>query len=177
MAAAGNQCCSGWKSLSACGRFLRQAAVRRLVVVDPAAPAARVIPKESVVKNAMRRAALVSMLAIAPVASFAQQANNNGALTRAQVRQEMIDLESVGYDPASANQNTYPQDVQAATQRLEQKRANEARLAQQKAGQAAPQTGASSGYGAQPAPAEASGGPAKQPAKPMPGSHDLYSHH
>jgi hypothetical protein len=83
---------------------------------------------ESQVKNAMLRAALVSMMAIAPAMSFAQSVNN-GPVTRAQVIQELIDLESVGYNPASANDATYPEDVQKAMRLLAEKRANEARLA------------------------------------------------
>jgi hypothetical protein len=99
--------------------------------------AARVISKESSVKNATLQATLIGMLAVVPALSFAQQTRNNDALTREQVRQELIELESIGYNPASANQATYPQDVQDAMRRLAQKRANDARLAQQKGEDAA----------------------------------------
>ena len=131
-------------------------------------------------KNAMLRTALVAMLVITPAVSFAQQ-SNSGPLTRAQVRQELIDLESVGYQPASANDVTYPQDVQAAMQRLAQKRADEARVAQQQQQQQQPQqNGAqvaqSSGYGAQPPAASASGGPV-EPVRPSQIDRSLYSHH
>ena len=130
-------------------------------------------------KNAMLRTALVSMLVLAPVVSFAQQAGN-GSLTRAQVRQELVDLESVGYNPASANDVTYPQDVQAAMQRLAQKRANEARVAQQQQNGAQPQNGAQaeqSGYGEQPPTASASGGPAAPAVRAQQIDRSLYGHH
>lgn len=122
-------------------------------------------------KNAMLCTALVSMLAVAPAASFAQQATGGG-LTRAQVRQELIDLESVGYRPASANQVTYPQDVQAAMQRLADKRANDARIAQQNGGHLE-----QSGYGDEPAAPSASGGPVQQDAATTRSARSLYSHH
>nr|WP_090551353.1 DUF4148 domain-containing protein [Paraburkholderia caballeronis] len=127
----------------------------------------------------MLRTALVSMLVLAPAVSFAQQAGN-GSLTRAQVRQELVDLESVGYNPASANDVTYPQDVQAAMQRLAQKRANEARVAQQQQNGAQPQNGAQaeqSGYGEQPPTASASGGPATPAVRAQQIDRSLYGHH
>lgn len=98
----------------------------------------------------MLRAALVSMMAIVPAISFAQSAQNE-PVTRARVLQEIVDLESVGYNPAVPNNATYPQDIQDAMQRLAQKRANEARLAHD-------QQVAQSGSGAQPEPATESGG-------------------
>ncbi|PVX71255.1 uncharacterized protein DUF4148 [Paraburkholderia unamae] len=113
---------------------------------------------ESTVKNAMVRTALVSMMAIVPAMSFAQSvSNNNGPVTRAQVVQELIDLESVGYNPASANDVTYPEDAQRAMRLLAEKRAKEARLAQerQQQGQVA-----QSGYGAPPAANGEAGAPA-----------------
>ncbi|MBB2928930.1 hypothetical protein FHX59_003361 [Paraburkholderia silvatlantica] len=115
------------------------------------------------VKNAMLRAALVAMMAIVPALSFAQSSStHNGPVTRAQVLQELIDLESVGYRPASANDATYPEDVQSAMRRLAEKRANEARLAQEQIAQ--------SGYGAPPAPnAEASAPAAVSGSEPPPG--------
>ncbi len=74
-------------------------------------------------------AAAVVMLA-APALSFAQA--SYGPLTRAQVVQELVDLESVGYQPSRGNESTYPDDIQAAQQRLAEKR-----LAARKAGEAA----------------------------------------
>lgn len=118
------------------------------------------------VKNAMLRAALVSMMAIVPAVSFAQSAGtHNGPVTRAQVLQELVDLESVGYNPASANDAAYPEDVQNAMRRLTEKRANEARLAQQQVAQ--------SGYGA---PA-AQNGEAGTPAAVSGSEPPAYRHH
>ncbi|AOJ04349.1 MULTISPECIES: DUF4148 domain-containing protein [Burkholderia] len=61
-----------------------------------------------------------ALVLAAPVVSFAQSAN--GSLTRAQVIQELADLESVGYQPSRGNETTYPDDIQAAQRRLEAKR-------------------------------------------------------
>lgn len=104
------------------------------------------------------------MIAIAPAISFAQSVHN-GPVTRAQVLQELIDLESVGYHPAMANEVNYPENVQAAMRRLEARRASEARLAQQDVAQ--------SGYGAQPVPMGEEGGPAQAPG----GEPAAYLHH
>jgi spermidine/putrescine-binding protein len=122
------------------------------------------------VKSSMLRTALVSLLAIVPAVSFARQAAG-GALTRAQVRQELIDLESVGYSPASSSETTYPGDIQAALQRLAQKRANDARVAQENSEQIT-----QSGYGGQAAAASASGGPAAPDAAQAPRSPTRCSH-
>ncbi|WP_183730431.1 MULTISPECIES: DUF4148 domain-containing protein [Paraburkholderia] len=117
----------------------------------------------------MLRTALVSMIAVIPAMSFAQS-NHNGPLTRAQVVQELVDLESVGYSPASGNEVNYPDDIQAALRRLEAKRAGEARVAQQQ-----PQNDiARSGYGAQPAQTSEAGGPAAAARSAEPAA---YSHH
>ncbi|MBN3858609.1 DUF4148 domain-containing protein [Paraburkholderia sp. Ac-20340] len=127
----------------------------------------------------MLRTALVSMMAVIPAMSFAQsvQSVQNGPLTRAQVIQELVDLESVGYSPASGNDVNYPDDVQAAMLRLQAKRAAEARVAQQ---QQQPQQDLNqSGYGAQPAQTSEAGGPggpgaaaAVRRAEPV-----VYQHH
>jgi hypothetical protein len=82
---------------------------------------------------------------------------NNGLVTRAQVIQELVDLESVGYNPASANDATYPEDAQRAMRRLTEKRANEARLAQERQQQ---EQIAQSGYGDAPAVNVEAGSPA-----------------
>lgn len=120
-------------------------------------------------KNAMLRAALVSMMTIVPAMSFAQVTNNSVPLTRAEVRQQLVDLESVGYRPAAADNVTYPEDVQAAMRRLAAKRANEARVAQQ-------QQTAQSGYGDQPLVATEAGGPAL-PHSVNIGEPAAYAHH
>jgi ABC-type sulfate transport system substrate-binding protein len=100
--------------------------------------------QESKMKTAMR-AALVSLLVAVPAISFAQSANN-APLTRAEVKQQLVDLESVGYNPARVRDANYPEEVQAAMQRLSEKQANEARVAQ-------------SSYGGSPAQGGESGGP------------------
>ncbi|MGN6653055.1 DUF4148 domain-containing protein [Trinickia sp.] len=51
-----------------------------------------------------------------PVASFAQS-DTNGPVTRAQVRQDLINVEQAGYNPA-AKSPYYPDDIQAAERRL-----------------------------------------------------------
>jgi outer membrane lipoprotein-sorting protein len=58
-----------------------------------------------------------------PAIAFAQQ--NNGPVTRAQVRAELAALESVGYNPN--DWINYPENIQAAEQRLAAKRAAEGR--------------------------------------------------
>nr|WP_217443772.1 DUF4148 domain-containing protein [Burkholderia cepacia] len=82
----------------------------------------------------------------APALSFAQSAKS--PVTRAQVLQELIDLESVGYNPARGESINYPDDILAAQERLHEKR-----LAQQKAARAA--------YGPAGEPATESGAAAK----------------
>lgn len=57
----------------------------------------------------------------APVIASAQ---SNGALTRAQVRAEIIDLQTVGYSPGTANDNDFPGNIQAAEAKLAARRAD-----------------------------------------------------
>jgi hypothetical protein len=63
-------------------------------------------------------AAVVAAAFAIPAVSFAQQAQ---PLTRAQVRAELIQLEQAGYSPTNDDVN-YPQNLQAAEQRVEQQR-------------------------------------------------------
>jgi len=65
-------------------------------------------------------AAAAIMLSV-PAIAFAQQ--NNGPVTRAQVRAELAALESEGYNPN--DWINYPENVQAAERRLAAKRAAE----------------------------------------------------
>lgn len=51
-----------------------------------------------------------------PLASFAQSATN-GPVTRSQVRQDLINVEQAGYNPA-ARSPYYPDDIQAAERRV-----------------------------------------------------------
>jgi hypothetical protein len=60
----------------------------------------------------------IAVAAAAPVASFAQ---SNQPVTRAQVRNELIQLEHAGYNPAAADNTTYPADIQAAEARVDAK--------------------------------------------------------
>jgi hypothetical protein len=60
-----------------------------------------------------RHLALAIAAAIAfPVAGYAQESSST--VTRAQVRAELIRLESNGYRPGRANDPYYPADIQAA---------------------------------------------------------------
>ena len=86
-------------------------------------------------KSLIKAVAIAAVLA-APVMSFAQ--SNPSGLTRAQVREELIQLEKAGYDPAMSNDATYPADIQAAERRVQQENAQAA----------AQQPAADTGYGA-----------------------------
>lgn len=70
-------------------------------------------------KSLIKAVAIAATLAI-PAVSFAQ---SNQPLTRAQVRQELIEINHAGYNPVTSNWAEYPENIQAA----------EARVAAQKA--------------------------------------------
>jgi hypothetical protein len=59
-------------------------------------------------------ALVLSSALAAPAFAFAQ---NNGPITRAQVKAELVQLEKAGYTPGGEDVN-YPQDIQAAEQRV-----------------------------------------------------------
>jgi len=61
------------------------------------------------------KAVAIAAILAAPVVSFAQ---SNQPLTRAQVRQQLIELEQAGYNPAQANDYNYSADIQAAEARV-----------------------------------------------------------
>jgi hypothetical protein len=69
-----------------------------------------------------------AVLAAASTAALAQeqyqvaQPQQQG-LTRAQVRQELKELEEAGYNPSTANDYDYPQNIQAAEARVAAKHA------------------------------------------------------
>ncbi|SDD49511.1 DUF4148 domain-containing protein [Paraburkholderia lycopersici] len=67
-------------------------------------------------KSLIKAVALAAVLA-APVVSFAQSQGSNGPVTRAQVRNELAQLEAAGYRP-SANDLYYPNDLQKAEARV-----------------------------------------------------------
>jgi len=61
--------------------------------------------------------AVVAASALAvPLASYAQT-TENGPVTRAQVRQDLINVEQAGFNP-SARSPYYPDDIQAAERRV-----------------------------------------------------------
>lgn len=67
-------------------------------------------------KSLIKAIAIAAVLA-APVASFAQSSQQ--PVTRAEVRNQLIQLEQAGYNPAISNDPNYPSDVQAAERRVE----------------------------------------------------------
>ncbi|WP_144110353.1 DUF4148 domain-containing protein [Paraburkholderia sp. BCC1886] len=60
-------------------------------------------------------AAVIAALITAPLAVFAQ---SNQPLTRAQVREELVQLEKAGYNPSIQNDVDYPANIQAAEARV-----------------------------------------------------------
>jgi hypothetical protein len=65
-------------------------------------------------KSLIKAVALVVAVA-APVASFAQ---SNVQLTRAQVRNELVQLKKAGYHVGDGDQTSYPAQIQAAIARV-----------------------------------------------------------
>jgi hypothetical protein len=102
------------------------------------------------------QAAVVAALAAVPALSFAQ-AQDNGPVTRAEVKNQLIQLEQAGYNPATANDATYPADIQAAEARVNQ---------QQGLAQAQTPAAETSGYGPSTSGTTQSGqpGPTMRPA-------------
>ncbi|WP_302058990.1 DUF4148 domain-containing protein [Paraburkholderia sp. CNPSo 3274] len=97
----------------------------------------------------------IAVALAAPAIAFAQ---SSGALTRAQVRNQLIQLEKAGYRPGDGDQTSYPQQIQQA----------EARVARSAA--------ASSGYGGVASGTSASG--QATPAAPqadVPGLRPIYA--
>lgn len=71
-------------------------------------------------KSLIQAVAIAAILA-APVASFAQSADTSQQpMTRAEVRNQLIQLERAGYNPAAADDVTYPADIQAAEKRVQE---------------------------------------------------------
>ncbi|MBY8607650.1 MAG: DUF4148 domain-containing protein [Burkholderia sp.] len=83
---------------------------------------------KSVIVTIATVAATATALLAAPSASYAQ--SSHSTLTRAQVRQELLDLESVGYVPIAADGDNYPGDIVAAQERLAAKRLAERKTAE-----------------------------------------------
>jgi flagellar motor protein MotB len=65
-------------------------------------------------KRAIHAILMAAVLA-APALTFAQ--SNNGPLTRAQVKAELVQIEDAGYHPAQKGLH-YPDDIQAAEAKL-----------------------------------------------------------
>lgn len=63
-------------------------------------------------------ALVIASALVAPSFAFAQ---NNGPVTRAQVRAELVQLQKAGYNPSEDRVN-YPQDLQAAQARVNAER-------------------------------------------------------
>ncbi|QBR01612.1 DUF4148 domain-containing protein [Paraburkholderia pallida] len=105
------------------------------------------------VKAFVQAIAIAAALA-APAVSFAQ---SNGPVTRAQVRQQLVQLEQAGYRPGDGDQTTYPVPIQQA----------EARVARESA--------VSNGYGGVAAGSSASGSRAvPAPEAAIPGLKPVY---
>jgi outer membrane lipoprotein-sorting protein len=66
----------------------------------------------------VKSALLVALLA--PVFSLAHAQSNDSSVTRAQVKQELADIESAGYKPTDWLH--YPENAQAAERRLQARR-------------------------------------------------------
>jgi hypothetical protein len=99
------------------------------------------------------KAVAIALGLAAPVASFAQ---SNEPVTRAEVRSQLIQLEKAGYNPAIADNATYPADIQAAEARV------------------AAENGTTSGVGGVASGSSQSGGPA---VAAFTGQRALYARH
>ncbi|WP_250515554.1 DUF4148 domain-containing protein [Caballeronia sp. INDeC2] len=74
--------------------------------------------------NAIAKFVVSLAVVAAPTLVFAQ--SQNGPLTRAQVKAELVQLEQAGYSPATGEQANYPADIQAAEAKVaEQQKTNE----------------------------------------------------
>ena len=68
-----------------------------------------------ITKQSLIKAVAIAVILAAPVASFAQ---TNQPLTRAQVRDQLIQLEKAGYNPSVNDDEDYPANIQAAEARV-----------------------------------------------------------
>ncbi len=66
-------------------------------------------------KTSVFAIAVLALLA-APIVTHAQ--SSNAPMTRAEVKQQLIDLEHAGYNPSMSNDADYPRDIQAAEARV-----------------------------------------------------------
>jgi hypothetical protein len=101
---------------------------------------------------------IVAAVVAVPALSFAQSSQ---PLTRAEVRQELIQLQQAGYNPAS-DETQYPKNIEQA----------EARLQAQKGTSAA----AANAFGGVAAGTSSSGSHAAAPTEEIPGLGPIYAH-
>lgn len=67
--------------------------------------------------NSLIKAVAIAAVLAAPVASFAQSSQQ--PVTRAEVKNQLIQVEQAGYNPAMSNDPDYPSDIQAAERRVQ----------------------------------------------------------
>ena len=117
-------------------------------------------------KSLIQAVAIAAILA-APATAFAQAADTSQQpMTRAEVKNQLIQLEQAGYNPAEANDPNYPADIQAAEQRIQ---AQNPPVAQQGVAD-------TTGYGPSTSGSSASG-TMQQPATPTVPSQRIYEGH
>ncbi|MFM0594334.1 DUF4148 domain-containing protein [Paraburkholderia dilworthii] len=107
------------------------------------------------------KAVAIAVVLAAPVAAFAQASQQ--PVTRADVRNQLIQLEQAGYNPANSSDPTYPADIQAAERRVDAQ--NPAAVAQTQEPVAD-----ASGYGGAASGSSQAGGV----VQPMSGSKSVY---
>jgi Domain of unknown function (DUF4148) len=66
--------------------------------------------------NTFAKLLTVAAIVAAPVAAYAQQ--SNGPVTRAQVYDQLVQLEKAGYQPGGESAINYPAGIQAAEARV-----------------------------------------------------------
>lgn len=71
--------------------------------------------------KSLLKAVAVAAVVVAPALSFAQ---SDSTVTRAQVKQDLRQVEAAGYDPSRSDQTSYPQDIQAAEGRVQRQNGN-----------------------------------------------------
>jgi hypothetical protein len=106
---------------------------------------------EVITMQTLIKAVALAALVAAPIVSFAQ---TNDPVTRAQVRQDLQQVEAAGYNPAASNDPNYPADIQAA----------EAKVAVENGETRAQNPVADTGYGSGANGSSQSGGTTVQPA-------------
>jgi hypothetical protein len=109
------------------------------------------------VMTLIKQVAIAAAVAGLSVSAYAQTAGQPGdPATRAEVRQDMINVENAGYDPATSDHTTYPAQAQAAERRV------------------AEQEGQSAGYGGVTTGTTSSGAMTQPMQRHNNGSKDIY---